>query len=776
MRQIALLFLCIGLPIMIFAQPAVCDDPPLMTSTCLDACVICDIDGFTGRNNLSVQGQTISNFCTTQYHNMSYIAFIAGTENLSIQVTVTNCTINWGLEIGFFRSDDCETFTPVTECDTDVQPNTSVIFSNSAPLIVGQHYYLVMDGSNSDICDWTFDVLEGSTEVSPLTTSGIISGNTEICPDLTTSYSTTGDVGAAIFFWTVNGTPQSSQEQEIDITFPADGSYEVCVTAANACDQAAPTCMTVNVETPETLFVDETLCDNDCIEIAGEILCETGSYDFIVPLPNGCDSMIFAEILVLPQAQAAIDINLCVGEEFLIGSTPYSTTGIHIDTIQTSLECDSIVTLDLFMIECEIIGSTEFIAPICNGDANGFLIFSVENGTPPFTYDWSNILDPTVGGVGSTILFENNQISGVPAGTYEINIMDDFGNDVVLFQEVTEPSVLTVTPEAVDIDGFNISCHDGFDGTATAMGNGGIAPYFFEWSDGQVGNPAQNLAAGLYQVNITDAVGCVQSNTITLTEPDPIQFDISFIDPNCDGLETGIIQLDSVWGGTPPYAYALSSDSFTLVSYYDELSPGTHDFYIMDDNECQVDTSGFLNTPDIPIIFMDEQIDINLGCPIQIPVSTNNTNLVDIQWTNGMTLDCDTCLRPTALPYDPMEYTLTITSIDTCSDTETVLINVVKVRDIFVPNIFSPNGDGFNDRFTINSNKSVSLIKSFKVFNRWGALVYQGTDLPPNDSQAGWDGFFKGKLMNPGVYVWLAEVEYLDGTVLTSSGDVALVL
>ena len=103
-----------------FAQPEPCGSDPAMTSTCLEACAICDIDGFTGRNDLTIQGQGFPIFCTTQFHNMSYIAFIAGTEDLTIQVTVTNCTINWGLEIGIFESFDCQNFNPISVCNTAV--------------------------------------------------------------------------------------------------------------------------------------------------------------------------------------------------------------------------------------------------------------------------------------------------------------------------------------------------------------------------------------------------------------------------------------------------------------------------------------------------------------------------------------------------------------------------------------------------------------------------------------------------------------------------------
>jgi hypothetical protein len=334
-----------------YTQPEPCGANPEMTPTCLEACVICDIDGFTGRNTSTIDGQGFPGFCTTQYHRMAYIAFIAGTEDLEIELAVTNCVINWGLEVGIFESFDCETFSPVTFCDTDVEPNTTITLSNTVPLVVGQHYYLVMDGSNNDECDWTFNVISGSTAVGNLTTSGVISGNRTSCPDLPTTYSTTGDIGAALFYWTVDGITQPEATQDIELTFPSDGTYELCVTAANVCDEAPPTCTTIEITTPETLFLVETICDNDCYEVAGQTICESGNYDFVITLPNGCDSLIFLDLTVLPQAQDVVDINLCVGEEFFIGTTPYATTGIFTDTIQTAASCDSIVTLDLFMVE-----------------------------------------------------------------------------------------------------------------------------------------------------------------------------------------------------------------------------------------------------------------------------------------------------------------------------------------------------------------------------------------------------------------------------------------
>ena len=197
----------------------------------------------------------------------------------------------------------------------------------------------------------------------------------------------------------------------------------------------------------------------------------------------------------------------------------------------------------------------------------------------------------------------------------------------------------------------------------------------------------------------------------------------------------------------------------------------------MDDHGCETTDSGTLTAPDIPVLFMGPDLEVALGCDILIPVSTNNTNLVDIIWTSlDNSIDCNTCLRPTVAPVNNAAYFLTVTSIDDCSTSDSINVFVNKIRDVFVPNAFSPNGDGANDFFFINANKSVSLIKNMRVFNRWGAVVFQGNDSPPNDYSFGWNGFFNGKLVSSGAYIWMAEIEYLDGEVIQLSGDLTVTL
>ena len=95
-------------------------------------------------------------------------------------------------------------------------------------------------------------------------------------------------------------------------------------------------------------------------------------------------------------------------------------------------------------------------------------------------------------------------------------------------------------------------------------------------------------------------------------------------------------------------------------------------------------------------------------------------------------------------------------------------------RNLFAPNAFSPNADGRNDVFTLYPGKGVSRIVRFQVFDRWGNQLFESGS---NDAGAlaGWDGTFKGELMNPAVFVWMAEVEFVDGSSRVYEGELSLV-
>jgi gliding motility-associated-like protein len=93
---------------------------------------------------------------------------------------------------------------------------------------------------------------------------------------------------------------------------------------------------------------------------------------------------------------------------------------------------------------------------------------------------------------------------------------------------------------------------------------------------------------------------------------------------------------------------------------------------------------------------------------------------------------------------------------------------------VFIPNTFTPNGDGNNDRFFV-SGKGISTITKFQVFNRWGELVYDIRNISPNDPSVGWDGQYKGVVLEPDVFVYVIEATCNLGEHFVYKGDISIV-
>lgn len=757
----------------LFAQPEPCVNPA-MTSTCAQACIICDIDGFTGINNSNVQGQAPPGFCTTEVHHMQWIAFIAGTPNLTLSVQVFNCQQNNGLEIGIYRSLNCQNFTLVSNCDTDVENNSTGIFTNTVPLEVGQYYYLVMDGSAGDICNYTVHVLEGSTEVSPLSTTDPIMGPDGGCPDINSQYTTDTVSGATIYRWTLNNAPIGNNSPAVTIDWDAPGTYQLCVTASNACDEATPSCKTIVINEIPPTIIEQSICEGDCFAIADTFLCEPGSFEFHYPVAYGCDSLVIVTLTENPVVETDISLLICAGDSISIGNTYFSLPGQYDEALTSINGCDSIIHLTLDNIICEIQGNISPTPVQCFGESSGAITFSVTNGTPPFTYSWER----TNGAPnGSGPLPNTNQpqtVSGLLPGVYLVTIADAFGNDVILITEVTEPAPLSLSFASSDYNGVNVSCNGGSDGTLAVSAQGGIQPYSFAWSSGDTQPQLSGLSAGNYTVSITDARGCKLEGSTTLTEPPALDLQATFTNPNCDGPATGFIQVNSSTGGTPPYQYDLNNLGYTDSLLYTGLIEGSYTLSIKDANGCITTQENDLVAALIPSVEAGEDQFLPLAESLDLNVITNLTPAA-ISWEQDPGLSCYDCLNPVASPYNTTTYTVSITSADNCLRSDSLTIHVLKFRDVFIPNAFSPNLDGINDVFNVFGGPEVRNVLSFKVFSRWGELIFDQRNISANSSSQGWDGTFKGKPMPEGVYVYLIEIDFVDDETFTFEGSVGLI-
>ncbi len=132
------------------------------------------------------------------------------------------------------------------------------------------------------------------------------------------------------------------------------------------------------------------------------------------------------------------------------------------------------------------------------------------------------------------------------------------------------------------------------------------------------------------------------------------------------------------------------------------------------------------------------------------------------------------CPNPVASNLETNTYTVIVTNVNGCTATDDITINADRSINVFIPNAFSPNDDSVNDTFIVHGGGGVTGVSHLKIYDRWGELIFEGYDLPVNDHSVGWDGTFRGKEMNPAVFVYIAEVEFLDGTKNTYTGEFTL--
>ena len=765
----------VSLQTVIFSQPPViCDNPPKMTSFCKDACIICDIDGYTGRHNSNVTGWLPPDFCTTTVHNAQWIAFIAGSTNLRIELTVTNCSSSqgWGLEMTVYETRDCNTFQKVFDCDGDVEENTRRVFTNTKPLTIGQYYYLVMDGNGGDNCDWTFKVLEGTTEVSPLETSGELSIPDVICANTDVELLLNAPVGATEFYWTIDDAALNINKSKFEYQFTQNGEYNVCVSAANACDNAPPVCKkTLVVSTPPESY-ESLLCGTDCFILPDTTLCEEGFHQLIYQSKDGCDSIINVFIEVRFQPVTNLKATICSGDTIYVDELPFTASNLFQVNIDRQY-CDSIVNLDLKVIECNINGTSLITDASCYEFDDGVIDFTIQNGTPPFTYavkDLSGAILDT-GSVPSLNL--PIKVQGFKAGFYLVEVKDNFGNSEILLNEVFEPTALVNSSTLSNYNLYNVSCFGGDDGFITINPSGGTEKYNFLWSNGETTNPAQNLKAGYHTLTITDANGCLLIQEYELSSPDEIQFDVEIKNPECYIPKTGIINLTNQVGGVTPFNYSLNNNSFQEEQRFNELLAGEYTVYIKDTNGCVTSKTVSLFDPEIPEITLPDELELELGDSIQLLAYSNLQQHKLINWNGKYSFNCDTCLETYYFPFKDNYAALRLISKDDCEDIDSVFVSVINKRHVYTANIFNSNST-INNEFALVLGKGIKDVIQFDIYDRWGNLVHKESHVSPGN-HTGWDGKLNGKECEIGVYVWMAEIRYLDDTTEFFKGDITLI-
>ncbi len=172
--------------------------------------------------------------------------------------------------------------------------------------------------------------------------------------------------------------------------------------------------------------------------------------------------------------------------------------------------------------------------------------------------------------------------------------------------------------------------------------------------------------------------------------------------------------------------------------------------------------------------FVDLGMDLSqtLGVSFTLSFDSHTETITQYDWqtTFGATFSCKDCPSPVIRVTEPTTISLTITDIEGCQVTDEIFIEVMNAKNIYVPTVFSPNGDGINDVFFLQGTTAKILV--FQIFDRWGNLIFDQRNVEVNQPIAGWEGRHQGRFLDSGVFIWLAQLEFLDGTMDNLSGRV----
>jgi gliding motility-associated-like protein len=277
-----------------------------------------------------------------------------------------------------------------------------------------------------------------------------------------------------------------------------------------------------------------------------------------------------------------------------------------------------------------------------------------------------------------------------------------------------------------------------------------------------------------YVVRGSTAQGCRASDTVRVWVIPRMRMAATGSDSICLGDSVRLFATGAVsWEWSP--ATGLSATDVpsplarpTLTTRYRVVGRDGHN--------CFSDTAYLLVAVGQPVR-VDLGPDVTLPTGTQLPLRSTITNgpVRTWAWSPSKNLSCTGCALPVATVRQHVTYQVRVTSIYGCQATDSIRITAFcETAQVFIPNAFSPDGDGVNDVLMVRA-QGIGSVRHFRIFNRWGEVVFERNNFPPNDPAHAWNGQVRGKPAWPDVFVYTAEVVCDDGTTYTYKGNITLI-
>jgi gliding motility-associated-like protein len=277
-------------------------------------------------------------------------------------------------------------------------------------------------------------------------------------------------------------------------------------------------------------------------------------------------------------------------------------------------------------------------------------------------------------------------------------------------------------------------------------------------------------------VTVTDANNCRTSQTVQMTVIPELLAATTTTIVRCFGDKNGSASVINVSGGNgAPYRYSMDGTNFVAQSRFDSLSAGAYTMTIQDVNGCKSIRSAIVQQPAKIDVDLDNVVKILLGDSVQVFPRTTARPEFKVSISPKYNVSCDTCMNAFVKPYQKTTYTVTVQDArNGCVNSDSMTVFVENKGEIFVPNSFSPNSDGWNDYFAPYGGRNVKRVIKMAIFARNGSEIFRAENIASNDESQGWDGKFKGSDMTIGTYIYVIEIEFFDGTTKIFTGDINL--
>ena len=400
---------------------------------------------------------------------------------------------------------------------------------------------------------------------------------------------------------------------------------------------------------------------------------------------------------------------------------------------------------------------------------------TVEIDVPQYTLAWVDLNNDTISMAGSLNVSD--------AGPFIVSVS---GTNTCESRDTILVIVDTIPPVAMISEIGEVKCKNRdavLDGAASTP-----VPLSYAWTT-LGGNILSDPS--LVQINVRDTGfyylsvqrldnGCLDAVTFHLVEdPDAITLaHLDIVPPACHGDEVASITVASLDGGVAPFQYQLDGNGFQSSPAFTDLDAGTFLITISDADQCEFDTTVVIEpTPEFSVDAGPDQ-EIYLGETAQLKGMTipAQDNLTTDSWATAGSLLCTDCPQFDIIPNETTTYTYQVTTGTGCVREDEMIVYVIAKGKFYLPNIFSPNGDGINDEIRIIPSPGIQRVLQWAVFDRWGNAVYGKTDFDPTDPSVFWDGRTStGEEVNPGVFAYVLEIQLINSKTEVHHGDITVI-